>query len=139
MDSLADWTTFNNDSVKYYSGTAVYSTTFDLEAVPTAPTYLNLGNVMVMARVKVNGQDAGGAWTAPYRVNVTPYLKQGENSVEVEVVNNWKNRMIGDDFLPEEERQVKTNMWIWHQHDALQPSGLMGPVKLQTYDYQIKN
>ncbi len=139
MESLADWTTFNNDSIKYYSGSAVYSTTFDLEAVPSAPTYLDLGKVMVMARVKVNGHDAGGVWTAPYRVDVTPYLQQGENTVEVEVVNNWKNRMIGDDALPEDQRQIWTNVWIHHKGDELQPSGLMGPVRLQSYDYHVKN
>ena len=138
MESLADWTTFNNDSVKYYSGAAVYNTTFNLETVPTEPTYLDLGKVMVMAKVKVNGQDAGGVWTAPYRVNVTPYLRQGENTVEVEVVNNWKNRMIGDDSLPEDQRKLWTNVWIHHKGDELQPSGLMGPVKLETYNYQIK-
>lgn len=139
MDTLADWTTFNNDSVKYYSGSAVYSTTFDLDAVPVSPAYLDLGKVMVMARVKVNGQDAGGVWTAPYRVNVTPYLVKGENTVEVEVVNNWKNRMIGDDALPADQRGIWTNVWIHHKGDELQPSGLMGPVMLHTYDYKVKD
>jgi hypothetical protein len=138
MDTPTDWITFANDSVKFYAGTAQYTTEFQLDSLPTSVTYLDLGKVMVMARVSVNGHDAGGVWTAPYRVNVTPYLRQGLNTIQVEVVNNWKNRMIGDDMLPENQRPIWTNMWIWHQGDELQPSGLLGPVKLQTYDYKME-
>ena len=72
-------------------------------------------------------------------LRVTPYLQQGENTVEVEVVNNWKNCMIGDDALPEDQRQIWTNVWIHHKGDELQLSGLMGPVRLQSYDYHVKN
>jgi hypothetical protein len=85
---LQDWTQSADERIKYYSGTAVYTTRFTVKDNPDSKNwYLNLGNVSVMAKVKVNRQYAGGVWTAPYRLNVTQYLKQGENTLEVEAVN----------------------------------------------------
>ncbi|MCM1021766.1 MAG: glycoside hydrolase family 2 [Muribaculum sp.] len=134
MDQLADWTSYPTDSVRNFSGTAVYKTVLPVAEVDTAATYrLNLGKVMVMATVKVNGQDAGGVWTAPYSVNVTPLLKAGDNEIEVAVVNNYKNRIIGDLSLPEDQRSTWTNIQIWTPNDELQSSGLLGPVTLEKY------
>ena len=90
---------------------------------------------MVMAKIKVNGTDAGGVWTAPYSVDITPLLKQGDNQIEVAVVNNYKNRIIGDLSLPEDQRTTWTNIQIWSPTDELQPSGLLGPVTLEKYIY----
>ena len=83
-----------NDSIKYFSGQAVYETVFTLEELPQKSLYLDLGHVMVMAKVTLNGQYVGGVWTFPYRLNVTEYLKKGENKLEITVVNNWQNRLI---------------------------------------------
>jgi hypothetical protein len=83
-----------------------------------------------MAMVKVNGQYAGGVWTPPCRLNVTQYLKQGANTLEIEVVNTWVNRIIGDLHLPEDQRKVRPNYNSWRADSPLQPSGLIGPVTL---------
>ena len=131
---LFDWTTAGNDDIKYYSGAAQYRNQFDLRQVPDGDVYIDLGFVMVMAKVKVNGKDAGGAWTFPYRVNITPYLRRGVNTIEVEVVNNWQNRIIGDMRLPEQQRKVWMTVNPWGADSPLQPSGLMGPVKIVAYD-----
>lgn len=136
MNTLADWTSYPTDTIRNYSGTAVYTTTMPVAELDTTATYkLNLGKVMVMAKVKVNGTDAGGVWTAPYSVDITPLIKQGENQIEVAVVNNYKNRIIGDLSLPEDQRTTWTNIQIWNPGDELQSSGLLGPVTLEKYVY----
>jgi hypothetical protein len=128
---LNDWSQCEDESIRYYSGTAIYTTQFTVnDDLHGKNLYLNLGNVFVTAKVKVNGQDAGGVWTAPYRVNVTKYLKQGENTLEIETVNTWVNRIIGDMNLPDSQRKVRPYNNPWRTDSPLQPSGLTGPVEI---------
>ncbi|MBQ9583281.1 MAG: glycoside hydrolase family 2 [Bacteroidales bacterium] len=131
---LFDWTTATDESIRYYSGPAIYRNQFEMYELPKGDVYLDLGWVMVMAKVKINGKYAGGAWTFPYRVNIAPYLRRGANTVEVEVVNNWQNRIIGDMRLPESERKVCMTVNPWSADSPLQPSGLMGPVYIFNYN-----
>ncbi len=72
VDSLFDWSTQADKDFANYSGNAVYTTEFNLAALPEGKTYVDLGKVMVMAKVKVNGEYAGGVWTNPYRLDITP-------------------------------------------------------------------
>ena len=65
IDSLIDWSTHPDRSIANYSGKAVYTTEFNLPKLPEGQTFLDLGKVMVMAKVKINGKYAGGAWTSP--------------------------------------------------------------------------
>ncbi|MDR1980548.1 MAG: glycoside hydrolase family 2 [Tannerellaceae bacterium] len=131
LTNLKDWTLSDDARIRYYSGTAVYTTNITLDDdLPKGKKWvLDLGKVTAMAKVKINGQYAGGAWTAPYRVEVTPYLQAGANRIEVEVVNTWKNRLIGDQALPAEQ-QLRPDHSEWHADSPLQPSGLTGPVQL---------
>ena len=129
-DSLFDWSQHPDKAVANYSGKAVYTTQFDLAELPQGRTYVDLGKVMVMAKVKVNGQYAGGVWTYPYRVDITPLLQAGKNTLEVEVVSTWRNRLIGDAALPADQRLTKVNFEIVNPGEALQPSGLLGPVRV---------
>ena len=133
VPELFDWAASDTPSVKYYSGAAQYRIQTEIEDLPSGDIYIDLGNVMVMARVKVNGKEAGGAWTSPYRVNITDFLKRGSNTIEVEVVNNWQNRIIGDMRLPASERKVWLTVNPWTAESPLQPSGLLGPVKIVAY------
>ncbi|MBR4755733.1 MAG: glycoside hydrolase family 2, partial [Bacteroidales bacterium] len=50
MDELSDWTASEDYKVKYFSGTATYSSTFNLDEIPSDPVYIDLGKVMVMAK-----------------------------------------------------------------------------------------
>lgn len=133
VNSLMDWSTSSDKSVANYSGKAVYTADFDISELPQGDAYLDLGNVMVMAKVKINGQDAGGVWTHPYRVNITPMLKEGKNTLEVEVVNTWRNRLIGDASLPADKRLTWTNLEVVNAAEPLQSSGLLGPVRIMAY------
>ena len=138
LDSLADWTAFTDERIKYYSGTATYTNSFVLESVPKHPLYIDLGKVSAMAKVEINGQYAGGVWTYPYRLNISPYVKQGDNTVRIEVVNTWLNRIIGDHRVPEAQRVTRIiGNWAnpWNADSPLQPSGLFGPVEIASHDY----
>lgn len=130
MDSLLTWNQSEDDRIRYFSGTATYTNTFKLKKEPAAPVWIDLGKVMVMARVYVNDTYAGGVWTAPYRLNIGRLLRKGTNTLRVEVVNNWQNRLIGDQKLPEQERPTWTSVNPWSADSPLQESGLIGPVRL---------
>ena len=136
FESLTDWTTNADDKIKYYSGTATYKNTFKLDEVPADKNILiNLNDFVAMARVKVNGQEAGGVWTAPYKLDITDLVKQGDNELEIEVVNTWVNRLIGDQKLPEAERTTWTPCNPWRADSPLQKAGLIGPVVIESVAY----
>ena len=134
--ALQVWTESTAPSIRYFSGKAIYTNRITLDKLPQKALYLDLGKVMVMAKVKINGQYVGGVWTTPYRLPVGDFLRKGENLIEVEVVNNWRNRLIGDASLPEKERGTWTNVNPWNADSPLQSSGLIGPVEIQAYSYE---
>ena len=129
LTHLEDWSQSEDPELKYYSGHATYKTSFSLS--PASRVELDLGEVMVVASVKVNGKPAGGVWTYPYRLDISRLVKEGENTLEVTVYNNWRNRLIGDERLPRDQRGTWTNIQPWTAEDTLQPSGLLGPVKIK--------
>ena len=89
--------------MKYFSGTARYTTTFESPTQGAGRRLeLDLGVVKELARVSVNGIDCGVAWHAPFRVDVTKALKPGTNQLEIDVTNTWANRLIGDEQEPED-------------------------------------
>jgi hypothetical protein len=158
LGDLISWSEHPDPGVKYFSGTATYSKTI---AVPRELLgkdrwiCLDLGDVQVMATVKLNGRDLGILWKPPYRVDVTDVLKAGENALEIGVTNLWINRMIGDEELPEDGdrnpdgtlkawpmwvqegkpsptgRFTFTSWRLWKKGDAPVASGLIGPVTLR--------
>lgn len=130
--ALVDWTTRPEAGIRFYSGTAVYRTTFDAPAGWTAgrAVRIDLGRVGALAEVAVNGRELGVAWTAPFALPVGTVLKAKGNELEVRVTNLWPNRLIRDAGLPEKERLTRTNLNPYKPGDALLPSGLFGPVTL---------
>ena len=132
FNKLEDWILSNDPEVKYYSGSAVYTNAFTLDGkdIQGSSVTLDLGEAMVIASVKVNGKDAGGAWTFPYRLDITGLVNPGVNTLEITVYNNWRNRLIADEKLPPEQRLTWTNIQPWNADDELQSSGLLGPVMI---------
>lgn len=130
LDNLSDNA---NDSIRYFSGTATYTTSVNLDRAGRGEhMFMAFDNVGTMAKVYINGKYAGGVWTAPYRLDVTDFVKDGRNDVKVEVVNTWVNRIVGDMNLPESERE--TYLFVNHLNSKtpLPPSGIIGKVKFET-------
>jgi hypothetical protein len=136
FNTLTDWSVNANDSVKYFSGSAWYDNSVDMAALSKGETaFIDLGMVKGIAKVKVNGINLGGAWTAPYKVDITKALKPGKNSIEIKVVNTWVNRLIGDSKLPQAERKTWTSTNPYTPESKLEESGLLGPVKIKVVRY----
>ena len=153
LETLTSWSDHPDSGIRHFSGTAIYQTSFRMDSIPENPV-LDLGHVGVMARVKLNGTDLGILWKPPYQVDVAGTLVQGQNELEISVVNLWVNRLIGDAALPDDSpgdrdpsgRLIKWPQWVldgkesptgrssfvtfplWKADEKLQESGLLGPV-----------
>jgi len=117
--------------VKYYSGTAVYTKTFNFNGDLKDKIWLDLGEFSSIAEVKINGINCGTLWTAPHRLEISKAIKKGENQITIEVTNTWPNRLIGDNKLPENKRITKTTAPFRLEGKALNSAGLLGPVVIQ--------
>ena len=96
-----------NDGVKYFSGTAIYKNTFEINIIEKDKYYfIDLGSVEVIVEVVVNGKNLGIYWARPFLINISEVIKQGVNQLEIKVTNQWVNRLIGDEQLPEVDKYV---------------------------------
>jgi hypothetical protein len=132
FSNLVSWPKCDEPGIKFYSGTAVYEKTFELPKTRTKKTkiWLDLGNVRELAEVRVNGKSCGVTWSPPFRVDITNAAKPGFNILEIEVVNFWPNRIIGDAALPPIQQFTRTNIRRLTSKTTLMESGLLGPVRV---------
>jgi len=151
---LTDWSEHAKEGIKYYSGRASYAKTFTMPELQEGQKYvLDLGTVKNLANVTLNGKKLGTLWCAPWHMEIEP--EQGENTLEIEVVNLWVNRLIGDEksdgsveydgggnthklpawlngSVPRPEHRYTFALYnIWKADSPLQPSGLLGPVLIK--------
>jgi hypothetical protein len=154
FNSLQDWTEHEERGIKYYSGIATYTKAFNARNINRnkSKVYLDLGVVNDMARVRLNGQDMGVVWCAPWRIDISDAILEGENKIEIEVANRWINRLLGDNQEPDANtRTVKfkdglmggkeytTGRYTFTTKAAMRsfkfteplPSGLLGPVTIK--------
>lgn len=131
LNKLISWTAYPDFGVQHYAGTATYRQEFNLDAIPAGKIVLDLGEVNIMATVKINGVACPTLWKAPYAVDITKYLKQGNNQLEISVTNLWVNRLIADAGLPPGKRISWVTYNSYKPGDELLPSGLIGPVVLK--------
>jgi len=148
-DSLFDWSKSIEEGIKFYSGTASYHHTFEFEGNHKSSVFIDLGEVKNLARVRLNGKEIGTLWTAPWRLEISDVIRKGKNTLEIEVVNLWANRLIGDekkpydgpvgeawpDWLLKGEKRTSgrytfTTTRQYTQDSPLLPSGLIGPVRI---------
>ena len=149
---LEDWSKRPENAIKYYSGTANYSISFDWERPLSTAVFLDLGRVEVIAGVRLNDKDCGIVWTPPYRVDITKALKAGRNDIEIRVANTWLNRLMGDGLgikMGSEKRtwttcnpftvdpeltvpEISTRSMLYYKDLKREPvpSGLIGPVRI---------
>jgi hypothetical protein len=133
FETLTPWNENADNGVKYFSGTGVYSKTIHASAEwfrEGEELWLDLGSVKNLAEVVVNGQSLVIVWKTPFRVNITGALKEGTNKIEVKVTNLWVNRLIGDQQPGVKEKITYTTMPFYRADSPLQPSGLLGPVRI---------
>lgn len=139
---LEDWTLRSEDGIRHYSGIATYRTTFDRPVFAVAGgtrVLLDLGTVKNFARVRLNDEELGVVWCAPWRVDVTRALRAKDNRLEITVANLWPNRLIRDAGLPAEQRLTWTTWNPFKPDSPLLPSGLLGPVTLQSETGGVQN
>ncbi len=138
---LVSWTRRPEEGIVYYSGKATYRKTFDVARNAktvernSGRLFLDLGNVQHVAEVRLNGKKLGVLWTAPWRVEITDAVRPSGNVLEVDVVNLWVNRVVGNLKLPKEKRIGETHdvfrFGMVRPTTPLLDSGLLGPVTLQ--------
>jgi len=129
---LKSWTANANPNIRYFSGAATYLKDVDIPAEMVNAKgllELDLGDLREVADVRLNGKSLGVLWKAPFRVDIGSAARAGTNRLEIEVVNTWANRLIGDQELPPAQRKTKTNITKFEKGDQQPlPSGLFGPV-----------
>lgn len=138
FNELKSWTSFKDDGIKYYSGKATYENSFAVSKSESKgkKLILNLGQVQEMGVVRINGHRLNLLWSPPFEVDITDFAVEGSNKLEIDVVNLWPNRLIGDGKIPYNKRFTKTNIIKFDEPDAeryLREAGLIGPVSLRLF------
>jgi hypothetical protein len=109
--ALGDWS--KNDGLLSYSGGAWYRTSV---MIPDAKRVtLDVGEIAASGEVRVNGRPAGVRVSPPWRLDITSFVRPGENRIEVLVCNTLANHYT---TVPTRYRGQTT-------------SGLLGPVQLE--------
>ena len=155
MESLSPW--IDDEATKHFSGVAAYEKTLSIPdsmlkpgmiqkldfgegtpaaGIPSNPNGMQArleGPVREAAVVYVNGQRAGTVWCPPYSVDITKFIKRGNNEIRILAANTAVNHMAGrslPDYRLLNQRYGKR--FDPQDMDKIQPvpSGLLGPIRL---------
>lgn len=128
---LTDWSKAKEPGIVYYSGTAVYKKNIHIDKKEKGKQILlRFDRLGSLARIYLNGHEVSTLWCSPWEADLTRWAVEGENSLEIHVVNSLMNRMIGDASLPQNERFTYAYPAIATSKDTLVPSGIIGNVYL---------
>jgi hypothetical protein len=109
MDRVGPWSEMSDEPTRHFSGTATYQTNVTLASIDKDDRFvLDLGRVGNIAKISVNGIDAGTWWTWPFRADITDFVTQGDNKLSIEVTNTWHNRLVHDASLKPNDRKTWT-------------------------------
>ena len=94
LDKPQTWETLDAQTA-VTMGTGVYTSKFKMSKKddPTGAWLLDLGDVRESARVFINGQFIGCAWSVPYVLDTRGTLHVGDNELRIEVTNLPANRI----------------------------------------------
>jgi hypothetical protein len=141
LDRLVSWTTLSDPKLQSFSGTGVYNSSFNLGSKSAKEYLLNLNQVDESAKVWINGLEVGILWSIPFQVRVGKYLKTGNNTIKIEVVNLMANRIRDMDLKKIQWRNYHEINFVninYKDFDAsswnVMPSGLIGPVTITPYN-----
>lgn len=131
LGDLKPWSELKDEATRRFSGSATYRNRVHLD-LPKADerVQLDLGSVANLAEVRINGRRAAVLWTVPFRTDITPHLKAGNNDIEVEVTNTWSNRLVYDASLPAAERKTWTTDGP-KSNSPVRLAGLAGPAQMR--------
>ena len=139
LDTLQSWETLPDDSARITMGTGIYTAKFRLPKnfKSNGQWKIDLGDVRESARVYLNGQFLGCAWSVPFILSCKDALKAGDNELRIEVTNLPANRIADLDRRGvvwrkmEEINVVDINYkkTTYDQWDPV-PSGLTSKVKI---------
>ena len=130
--TLTPWNESQDLGIKYFSGHATYTRTFNAPKswfTEGNRLFLNIGEVRELAEISVNGSRGEIVWHRPYRIDVTGKVKPGENSLSITVTNLWPNRLIGDE-QPGATKYTFAPQSPYKPDSSLLRSGLIGPVEI---------
>jgi hypothetical protein len=132
FEKLIDFRESSDPGIRYFSGIATYVKDVDIsrEVVDKGSILIDLGQVYNLAEVWVNGKLAGTTWKPPYRIDITDFVTEGSNKIEIKSVNTWVNRLIGDAQPGVKDKVTLTTRDFYNANSPLVPSGLLGPVKI---------
>jgi len=135
VHDLKSFTEFDDPQIKYFSGTANYSISFSVpeNILKSDDVLLDLGKFESSVKVSLNDTDLGIAWMPGNKFRIKGLLKK-TNKLEVEVVNVYRNRIIGDYIQFGKLKNIWTSSKVEQFLDKdkpLKPSGLMGPLSIE--------
>ncbi|MDR3753443.1 MAG: glycosyl hydrolase [Terracidiphilus sp.] len=125
LPMLIDWSL--DGELRGFSGRGVYTTMFTKPADASSRLILDLGTVRDVAEVTVNGRHAATLLMRPYQVDITEFVKPGENTLEIAVTNTLYNAMTLRDPRAFHPGPVENP-------SGLMSSGLIGPVAMKVMD-----
>ncbi len=126
--ALCDW---RLHGFKWYSGFASYKNRFKLSK-KSGRYVLDLGQTCHQAEVYINGNKAGERVWAPYRLDVTELLRDGNNEIEVIISNSAG---VKHQFMLLDEGAALGWNRYWNCDNMQREgekliSGLIGPVRI---------
>lgn len=146
-DGLKSWE--QEGRLRYYSGTGCYSRKFRFDFQVAGKIFLKFEHIGETAEIHMNGRLAGVIFKHPYEIDITEFLQEGENRIEITTANLLINRMINPEYPEVWEKEKVISQWPyatgeleqcrkerlfnWREREMIKepvPSGLWGKIKI---------